>query len=667
VEQKTGYWTTFCDGTREGCEWNGAAHASSSQRSAQSRAGGQVQDLQDDYWLNVSGFIGTGLPFITNTVDSYAILPGGELNSIKVQSRIFTLPGTLNGTSTTNLHARRQDLLNVLKPGAVPEDEDGPQPVILRYTGAAVQKQIEAHYESGLETSIEATLECWERVAIRFLADDPYWYEIGDSADALDSNDGATLRYFMARLRAIGQWDDANVGANPTVMGIGGVHVIAIAPDKTIYVGGDFTGWNNQAGRDYIARYDPQAGTWSTVGPGGAVNGEVWDIKFAPNGDMYIGGAFLNVGGGAGDYVAYWDGVNWNPVAAGGTGAVQALTFGLDGILYIGGGFNNWNGIPAADNIVSWNGAAYAAVGTGTSAAVYCLDTAPNGNIVAGGNFVNAGGVAVHQIAEWNGTAWSALGNGFNINVFDVTIARDGTIYAGGDFTTDFGGGTTLSRVAEWNGTTWNPLSTGLNGICYALEAAPNGFLFASGNFSSAGGVAVIDGQAKWNGASWSHLDVDPSGAAQGNRRSLAIGDADPVIPDNFDLWIGITTTGASTFAGDMTVANDGTERAFPKFIISRTGGTSAILKEIRNETMGLELLFDYGLLNGETLTIDLTPTSKSIVSNFFGSRMDAILANSDFGSFVLQPGNNLITCFVDTDATVTAFIQWDDKYWSQD
>ncbi|MGD8500735.1 MAG: hypothetical protein PVJ86_08815, partial [Phycisphaerales bacterium] len=118
---------------------------------------------------------------------------------------------------------------------------------------------------------------------------------------------------------------------------------------------------------------------------------------------------------------------------------------------------------------------------------------------------------------------------------------------------------------------------------------------------------------------------------------------------------------------GDVMVANDGTERAFPKFIIARTGGTFATLKEIRNETTGLELLFDYGLLNGETLTIDLTPTNKSIVSSHWGSRLDAVLANCDFGTFALRSGNNQITAFVDTDATVTAYVVWDDKYWSQD
>ncbi|NIQ88765.1 MAG: hypothetical protein GWN93_06650 [Deltaproteobacteria bacterium] len=663
VEQKT-YWTTFCDGTREGCEWNGAEHASTSTRSAVSRAGGRVRDLEDDYNFRIGSFISTGMPPVTNTVDSYAILPGGELNAIKIESRVFTLTGVIQGTSVSNLHANRQSLLDVLKPGAVPADAAGPQPVRLRYTGATVQKQISAHYEGGLETRIEATLECWERLAIRFLADDPYWYEIGDSADVLDSNDTATLRYLAGRLRSTGQWDDLNVAANPLAIG-NGVRAIAIAPDKTIYIGGEFTRWNNVVGRDYVARYDPQTDTWSTVGGASDFTNLVYDLKFGPDGTLYAGGLFQNAAGDANaDYIAQWDGANWSAVSGGGTGAVWDILFGLDGTMYLGGNFVNWNAIANADNIVSWNGAAYAAVGTGTSAAVYCLDVTPDGDIIAGGNFVTAGGVTVNQIARWDGSAWNALGDGFNLNVYDVAVASDGTVYACGDFTTNHAATENFGRIAEWNGTSWSQLGTGLAGNCLALDIAPNGILLAGGPRT-----AGVDRVNKWNGASWAALDVDFPGASTIVRRAIATGNQDPVVPNNFDLYVGFTTTGAGYFNGSATVTNGGTEAVYPTFIISRSGGTTATILEIRNETTGLELLLNYDLLDGETLTIDLTPTSKSVVSNFFGVRMDAILANSDFGTFNLLPGDNQITSFVNVAGgpTVNAFIQFDDKYWSND
>lgn len=100
---------------------------------------------------------------------------------------------------------------------------------------------------------------------------------------------------------------------------------------------------------------------------------------------------------------------------------------------------------------------------------------------------------------------------------------------------------------------------------------------------------------------------------------------------------------------------------AFPIIVFSRTGGTTATIKTVVNERTGQELLFDYDLLDGETLTIDLSPTNKTIVSSFFGSRLDAVLANSDFGTWALLPNDNNITSFVDTSGSpiITAYILW--------
>jgi hypothetical protein len=150
VEEKE-YWTTFCDGEQKGCEWLGVRNGSASQRSAVSRAGGRVQDLSTDYYMNVGGMSGSGTAPQDLSVDEYAILPGGELNNIKVNSRVMTLTGVINGNSLADFHSKRQTLLNALSPDAYPPDEDGVQPVRLRYEGATVHKEIAVHYESGLE------------------------------------------------------------------------------------------------------------------------------------------------------------------------------------------------------------------------------------------------------------------------------------------------------------------------------------------------------------------------------------------------------------------------------------------------------------------------------------------------------------------------------------
>jgi len=148
-------------------------------------------------------------------------------------------------------------------------------------------------------------------------------------------------------------------------------------------------------------------------------------------------------------------------------------------------------------------------------------------------------------------------------------------------------------------------------------------------------------------------------------RAVLASKRCDPVIERNYDLLVGFNTTGAGYFANSTTATNSGTESAYPQIIVERSGVNTTMLEEVRNETIGKELLFDYGLVDGERLTVDLTPTEKSIISNFFGSRMDAILAGCDFGTFTLQPGANQVTAFVAEGGavTVTAWLLWVNKY----
>jgi hypothetical protein len=99
---------------------------------------------------------------------------------------------------------------------------------------------------------------------------------------------------------------------------------------------------------------------------------------------------------------------------------------------------------------------------------------------------------------------------------------------------------------------------------------------------------------------------------------------------------------------------------------VKRDGGsTTYTLKTLHNETTGHRLYFDYDLQDGETLTVDLDPKAKSIVSSFYGKRLDAVLANSDLGQWRLIPGDNQVSCFVDTTGTnvVTAWLEWRDSY----
>lgn len=650
------YATTYADGSQPGCVWTGAAHGSTSTRDALSRAGGKVTNL-DDFGFYVSGVVGIGMPPVQNLVDEYALLPGGNVQGNKVLPRSFVVEGLFGGASAADLNAKRQSLINVVKPDAVPDTATGPQPVRLRYIGAAVHKEINAHYEGGIDGNVAAEYPCSEEAAVRFFAADPFFYEIGDPAVALGSVGSATFSYIGARLHTTGQWSNlGNVGTGT---------VFAIAEDETyIYVGGSFINWNAIAAADYIVRYNKATAVWSALGTG--MNASVEALIIAPDGRLYAGGGFTTAGGGAANYIAVWNGAAWSALGAGMDASVYSLAIVPDGRLYAGGAFTTAGG-GAANRIAVWNGAAWAALGSGVGAAVYTIAITPSGNLYAGGAFTTAGGSPANYIAMWNGAAWSTLGSGMNADVRALVVAQDGRLYAGGSFTT--AGGITVNYITVWNGATWSALGSGVNDWVYSLAIAPDGKLYVGGIFTAAGTLTLTDRCAIWNGSTYIHLDIDFPGAAVGHTLLIQRYYTSAVVAPNYSAYIGFNTTGTTYYSGTVTATNAGTETAYPKFVIKRSGGTTALVTQIRNETTGKAISCNYSLLDGETLTIDLAPTKKSIVSSFFGSVPRAVLAASDVGSFALRPGTNQITSFVNVTGapTITANMEWRNSYWSFD
>lgn len=675
--------TTYIDGTQEGCEWNGAEHASTSSRSGESLAGGTPEDLYEQYKFFVERIVGAGAATQTLNTDSYALLPGGELNSIKVQSRQFTLIGKFIADTELELHDARQELIKTLKlstPG---------QPLKLRFNGGRVQKEISVFYQGGLEGDLAAFYENFEpiddnqwgevktyteKASIQFQAPDPYWYEVGESAASLenasdsglyieqDTNDSATFRLAAGRLRSTGQWSALGP---PSASGTY-VEVFALAEDPTyLYIAGDFLNWDGIASADHIVRYNKQTGAYSAMGTG--ANGRVRALAIMPNGDLVAAGEFTSMGGVANTgFIARWNGSVWNALSTGMSGNVDALVVGLDGILYATGTFVTAGGVSAV-RIAAWNGTTFSPLGTGLNSSGESMAVGIDGAIYVGGNFTLAGGVAnTVRVAKWDGSVWTPLGTGMDSTVFALAAGPTGLLYAGGNFTT--AGSVSAANIAVWNGLVWSPLGAGVNDDVGALAVGADGTVYVGGFFTIAGDITLADKVARWNGYSWAHLDIDLPGSPVVNT-ILASKYADPVIRQNYSLYLGFDTTGTGSFAGKTTVANDGSVPVFPEIVYSRSGGTYAIVETLRNERTGKELLFDYSLSGGEVLTIDLAPTRKSIISNFFGSRLDAVLPNSDFGTWQLLPDDNSITSYVGVSGgpALSAYLLWRDTYDSWD
>ena len=659
--------STYCDGTQEGCTWDGAAHESASTRSARSRAGGRYRDLKDYFGFGVAGVEGLGASPRTHTVDEYATLPGGHLNSIRTASREFTLIGPVTGDGT--LLTNRQALIKAWAHDAFPKDEKGWQPVTLRYDGADVRRLVKGHYIRGLEgrwDEVSTGSKTHERLAVRFAGDDPATYFEGEDAETLDWYDSASTGYIIRRNRHTGQWDNLS---NPSSTG----QIFAIAEDDTyIYLGGNFTNWNGDGNADRFVGFNKDTEAW--VAFDGGMSGSVYCIAIAPNGDIYAGGNFATAGGSTVNNLAYYDQSTsqWTAVGGGTDGIVQDLTFDLDGNLWIVGAFTQ-AGAVTRNYIAYHDGSSWNSVGSGPGLnnVAYAVAVDNSGNVVIGGSFTaENGGTAgdLDYIASWDGSSYTELGDGTNGNVLALAIGADGSIYAGGTFTQ--AGGNTVNNIARYYGTAWRSMNGGVTGVSAgvgAISIGPDGAIYLAGTFTAAGGLSVTGGYARYNGSTYIALDIKaPSASTRGTIFASNIS-VDPVTPRLYDLWLGPGSggTGTSIYAGKTTVANDATLPQYPILYLKRSGGTSAVVRTLRNESAQHEIAFDMPIQDGEEIVIDLHPSRRTIMSSFWGNRGDAVLPGSDFGEFSLLVGDNDITFFIEYVGaqTITSYLLWRPAY----
>jgi hypothetical protein len=497
---------------------------------------------------------------------------------------------------------------------------------------------------------------------LRLRSYDPYWSEIGDTADALTTSTTLAVEYIAARFNDA--WDNLNPAA-----GNGAVRVVYVAKDKKIYVGGDFTNWNGDANADRIAVYDPATDAWSALGTG--ADAAVYAIIEAPDGSIYAGGAFTTIGGVTCRGVAKWNGSAWSalgPPSSGGT--VYALCWGSDGKLYVGGTFTNWNGSGSGFGVVVWNGSAWAnTVVSPNGGNVYALALDPQGRLYAAGSFDNFGTGSASKIARYSGsgTTWTDFhGANFSASaeIHAMAFGKDGTLFIGGIFTT--WNSISMNRIAQWNGSIFSALeSTGIAGTpvttlqVNSLAVHPEtGDLYIGGDFSTAGVLTSnVKGYVRWNGSVYSVPDIHLPGSAIVYSVSAAYG----------DLYVGFSTEGNATVDGQITATNNGTAKAKPVISIKRSGGTSASLLGIRNETTGDELMFTLALLDGETVIIDLASMPRRVYSDFGRELPASIVPSSDFSKFGLLPGANQISLFMASagSPTLTANMRWRNLYWS--
>lgn len=664
--EKKAYATSYCDGDVEGCNWTGTPHNSKSRRTADAAIGGREYNL-DDLGYYVTGASGIGMPPLSLITQVQTLLPGTFLRDYSVGARTINLTAQTNPTSQSDLHSKRKAFIDAIKP-----DRTGNyKPFLLQYTGANASKKIgiEVVYDTGMEYNAPPTGFA-EAANLRFIAPEPFWRESGNVAFSLNTVKSLTTPIKIAG-KEEGEWTRLGTDLTGAVTQ---VNVIKRGADGLIYVGGEFASASGVAGTAAIAVWNPESNTWSSLGGGATgANPAVYDIVFDSLGNVYVCGFFTAMNAVAStQHIAKYDKATaaWVSITPGAApnAAVYALALSSTGILAATGQFTSIGG-GAFTRIAYYNGSAWGGFGSGLNSDGLAIAYDSNDVLYVGGAFTSANAVTVNYVTYWNGTTFVSMGvntfgtGGVNNTVFDILFTRDGTLYITGDFTQT--SVRTVNRIAYWTGVEFLALdqdnsapSIGLNGTGVQLAEDDSGNIWVVGAFTSAGGETTNAYITVWTGMSWEHSDALPNSTC----RAIAI-------IDNETMYFGHGGTSALPCSELTTVTYTGTRQAYPTIQITRSGGTSARIRWIENLTNDSVLWLNHALLDGETLTIDLTPGDRDLSSSRFGTVWKSISPASKVSNFCLQPGANRLKVFVESagSPTITAFMLAENTYWSVD
>ncbi len=259
------------------------------------------------------------------------------------------------------------------------------------------------------------------------------------------------------------------------------IQVMVMDGNGRIYVGGRFTSIEGVPASS-IAMYDGTA--WHSLGEGffNGTGREVCALAVAPDGTLYAGGEFRRAGDQFANYVASWNGETWMPLQEGNANGVNeevwALEVANDGTLYVGG-FFTMAGTQPANGIAAWDGSAWHSLGSGnangvTGGNVISMALDPAGNVYIGGNFTAVGGQATDGIGMWNGTAWDTLDGGIGSIIFEMIWHNETLVVVG----IEIGG--LNGSIARWDGTEWSGIGTGAPLFASDVTQTLDGTLYMS-------------------------------------------------------------------------------------------------------------------------------------------------------------------------------------------
>jgi hypothetical protein len=295
-----------------------------------------------------------------------------------------------------------------------------------------------------------------------------------------------------------------------------------------------------------------------------------------------------------------------------------------------------------------------------------------DGRVAIGGVFTSAGGSPNDAIAIYNPVTDSFdtppdVGSTSLPAVWALEHTPQGLLYMGGEQLGD----SEQAHLAIWDGqNTTFPTDQPDDRIAALHYFEEEDLLYIGGFFEQSSQGLSINHIATFNGQTFNHIEADiPWPSAPTLSQASMIRSFRDRLYLALSTSVGGPVSGTATFAEQTTISNAGSARAYPRFVITRSGGTGAELRFIRNETTGDVLRFSgLNILDGETITIELRPGKRGIRSPFRGALDQTLIPDqSNFGTFSLLPGDNQITIYIveSGSPTLTAHAVWNNRFWS--
>lgn len=243
--------------------------------------------------------------------------------------------------------------------------------------------------------------------------------------------------------------------------------------------------------------------TWLSIGANlkyKSGSARVWDISISSTGDVYVGGAFDEIGGQSINGIAKWNGTTWSAMGSGFESDVSSIKISKMDEIYVLAPSGNKTAFKWDPNTSIWN-----SLGN-TNGPSSAMAIAPDGTLYLGGLFSKINNTAVvNGVAKWDGTSWSALGTGINgvsqkrsDQIYSIVVADNGIdVYFGGKFSTM---NNNIKSIAKWNGSSWSALP-GLKSGENNIGIASNGDVYVRGALEN--GSNTTSSLLKWTGTSW--------------------------------------------------------------------------------------------------------------------------------------------------------------------